>query len=471
VTVLLVASYFRVQREVALFQNDMRHDHRVVGRTLARAVAEVWRLKGKRVALEVVAHANSAHGSVTVRWVHPDAPRGTPAAPRVSQPALASLREGRTTDLIVDEGDGLFCTYVPIHNTDAEYGAIEISEPLSHQRRYVRTTITQTAVTTGVVALVAVALAFLVGSWIVGRPVRALELKARRVGDGDLSMPLDLKRSDELGGLARELNAMCDRLAEAREHVQAETAARIATLEQLRHADRLSTVGKLSAGIAHELGTPLNVVQGRADMIQTGEVTGEEALDSARIIKEQAQRMSRIVRQLMQFARLRKPERAATDLREVARETIALLRPMADKRQVSVTLAPAAASTVAAVDPAQLQQSLTNLVMNAVQASPPGGVVQVDVGRRRGVAPADLGGTKGDYAFVSVVDRGPGMAPEVTSRVFEPFFTTKGIGEGTGLGLAVSFGIIREHGGWISVESKPGQGSIFTIHLPENTQS
>jgi two-component system NtrC family sensor kinase len=109
--------------------------------------------------------------------------------------------------------------------------------------------------------------------------------------------------------------------------------------------------------------------------------------------------------------------------------------------------------------------------MNAVQASPPGGVVQVDVGRRRGVAPADLGGTKGDYAFVSVVDRGPGMAPEVTSRVFEPFFTTKGIGEGTGLGLAVSFGIIREHGGWISVESEPGQGSIFTIHLPENTQS
>ncbi len=466
VAVLAVGAHLRVQREVALFQDDMRRDHLVVGQTLARAVAEVWHLKGKSVALDVVAHANSTGAFVNVRWVRPDAPDGTPEAPHAVVSGRSLLQQGRSTDIILDEGDGVFCTYVPVKGTDASYGAIEVSEPLTHQQRYVRATVIRTILTTGVMSLVAVVLAFVVGSWIIGRPVRALEAKARRVGDGDLSTPLRLPRTDELGGLAEELNSMCDRLAQARDRVQAETAAKIAALTQLRHADRLSTVGKLSAGIAHELGTPLNVVQGRADMIRTGEVAGEEALDSARIIKEQAQRMSRIVRELMQFARRREPERSSADLRELARETIALLRPMTRKSDVTVTLSPTAAAKMLAVDPTQLQQSLTNLVMNAVHASSPGGVVEVDVGCRHQVSPAELGAVPGDYAFIAVADHGQGMSPEVIDCVFEPFFTTKGVGEGSGLGLAVAFGIVREHGGWISVESALGRGSVFTIYLP-----
>ena len=466
VAVLAVGAHLRVQREVALFQDDMRRDHLVVGQTLARAVAEVWLLKGKAVALDVVAHANTTGAFVNVRWVRPNAPPGTPEAPHAAASELAPLREGRSTDSLVDEGVGVFCTYVPVNASDERYGAIEVSEPLTHQQKYVRATVVRTVLTTGVMSLVAVVLAFVVGSWVVGRPVRALEAKARSVGDGHLDTPLELNRSDELGGLAGELNSMCNRLAEARDRVEAETAARIATLTQLRHADRLSTVGKLSAGIAHELGTPLNVVQGRADMIRTGEVTGDEALDSARIIKEQAQRMSRIVRELMQFARRREPERSPTDLRELARETIALLRPMTAKGGVSVALASTATANTLSVDPTQLQQSLTNLVMNAVHASAPGSVVEVDVGTRHAVSPADLGAVPGDYAFISVTDHGQGMPPEIVDSVFEPFFTTKGVGEGSGLGLAVAFGIVREHGGWISVDSAPGRGSVFTIYLP-----
>ena len=469
--VLVVGAYLRVRREVAMFQDDMRHDHRALGQTVARAVAEVWKLKGRKVALDVVAHANAAHASVAVRWVRPDAAPGSSAAARVPSAALASLRKRTSTDLIVDEGDGLFCSYVPVGGPGSEYGALEITEPLSHQRQYVRTTVAHTVVTTGVMAIVAFCLAFLVGAWIVGRPVHALEAKARRVGGGDLSGPLELTRRDELAGLARELNSMCDHLAEAREHAAAETAARIATLEQLRHADRLSTIGKLAAGVAHELGTPLNVVQGRADMIQTGEATGDEALDSARIIKEQAQRMARIVRELMRFARHRELQRTATDLSAVARDTIELLAPVAEKRQVKLELAATAQPIVVPVDPALLQQSLANLVMNAVQASPAGSRVELDVQRCRLAAPVELGGAEGDYALVTVSDHGQGMAPDVAGRVFEPFFTTKDVGEGTGLGLAVSYGIIRDHGGWISVETEPGQGSVFTVHIPETPQA
>jgi two-component system NtrC family sensor kinase len=132
----------------------------------------------------------------------------------------------------------VFCTYVPVKASDERYGAIEVSEPLTHQQRYVQATVVRTVLTTGVMSLVAVVLAFVVGSWVVGRPVRALEAKARSVGDGHLDTPLELNRRDELGGLAAELNSMCDRLAEARNRVEAETSARIATLTQLRHADR-----------------------------------------------------------------------------------------------------------------------------------------------------------------------------------------------------------------------------------------
>src|SRR6185312_678361 len=119
----------------------------------------------------------------------------------------------------------------------------------------------------------------------------------------DFASPLDLPQKDELGHLAGEMNAMCERLVEAHKRIEKETAARIATLEQLRHADRLMTVGKLASGIAHELGTPLNVISARAEMISSGDATPTEARDYGRIIGEASQRMAKVIRQLLAFAR------------------------------------------------------------------------------------------------------------------------------------------------------------------------
>src|SRR5512142_3555308 len=130
-------------------------------------------------------------------------------------------------------------------------------------------------------AFIAVAVA---GFHFVGRPMRALVAKARRIGAGDLSQPLELAQRDELGELAREMNQMCERLAEAQVRLQEETQRRLDTSEQLRHADRLTTVGKLASGVAHELGTPLNVVSARAKMIASGETTPAETTEYAQII-------------------------------------------------------------------------------------------------------------------------------------------------------------------------------------------
>jgi two-component system NtrC family sensor kinase len=324
-------------------------------------------------------------------------------------------------------------------------------------------------ITTGVMAAVCGALVMLLGGWFVGRPIRALVDKARRIGAGDLSGPLVLRQRDEIGVLAAEMNAMCDRLARARDELAAATAAKIAMLEQLRHADRLSTVGKLASGIAHELGTPLNVVSGRARLIADG-LSPEETRESAVTIAEQAQRMTRIIRQLLDFARRRSADKSPQDLRAVARQTVSLLAPLAEKRRARLALDERDEPLVADVDLGQLQQALTNLVVNALQAMPEGGVVQVGACRERVRPPADHGGPEDDYLAIWVADEGEGMTEETMAHIFEPFFTTKPAGEGTGLGLSVTYGIVNDHGGWIGLESRVGQGSRFTVYLPEHRE-
>jgi two-component system, NtrC family, sensor kinase len=141
------------------------------------------------------------------------------------------------------------------------------------------------------------------------------------------------------------------------------------------------------------------------------------------------------------------------------------LRPMASKKQVEVALVPGA-EIEADVDVGQVQQALANLVVNGIQAMPNGGRLQVRISRNHVVPPAETGSPAADYAVLSVSDQGVGIQPDTLSRVFEPFFTTKGVGEGTGLGLSVAYGIARDHGGWIAVKSEVQRGSEFSLFFP-----
>jgi signal transduction histidine kinase len=264
----------------------------------------------------------------------------------------------------------------------------------------------------------------------------------------------------------RERREMLDRLLEADARAQNESRLRLSTMEQLRHADRLSTVGTLAAGLAHELGTPLNVVLGRAKMIAAGEVTGDEAKGNARTVAEQAERMARIIRQLLDFARRRAPHGTVTDVRQTAEQTLALLTPMAKKASVALVRKGTDEPAKAKVDADQLQQVLTNLVVNGIHSMPRGGTLSVVVDRVRHLPPDYVSGHGEEWIRVAVRDEGTGIPPEALPHIFDPFFTTKGVGEGTGLGLSVAFGIVREHGGWIGVESEPGKGSCFRVYLP-----
>jgi signal transduction histidine kinase len=448
------------RREVRLFDADMRHDARVLAASLARAAEHAWKLEDEHAAMQVAQSTVDLDGGVRIRWVRLDAAPGSPLEATRREAAAAALASG---DIVTRRDEhagrsGALFTYAAVHGPRGEPAALELAESLADEHTYVRTSLLRTALGALVLfALVAGSLTVL-GLWLIGRPIAALVDKARRVGAGDLTTPLVLAQRDELGQLAHEMNLMGERLA-------AEISAHQLATEQLRHADRLTTVGKLASGLAHELGTPLNVVGALAHQIAGREVEGDELVEDARAIEEQAQRMTRLIQELLGFARPRPPERTEVHLDELVRHTVLLLAPMATRAGVQVDLTRVAALATAA-DASQLQQVLTNLLVNALQATPEGGTITLGCERAEATPPPDRGGDRRAWVKLWVRDSGHGMDASTAKRVFEPFFTTKDVGQGTGLGLSVSYGIVREHGGWIDVVSTPGQGSTFAIWLP-----
>ena len=265
----------------------------------------------------------------------------------------------------------------------------------------------------------------------------------------------------DFGPLARKISTLNARLSELDSRIASENTARGQMVEELRHLQRLTTAGTLASGIAHECGTILNVVIGRAQMIATGEVQGDDATESAQVIVEQSQRMADLLRRMLGYARREPGHEEVLDKRkdaagEVTRQTLALLSPLARKRGISLEFSEDPIASRALLQSRPLQQVLTNLIVNGIQATPQGG--QLRVGIRQAGAP--------NHVYIWVEDQGPGIPASQRQEIFEPFFTTKDTGEGTGLGLSLSRDIVLELGGSIDVESEPGKGSRFTVYLP-----
>jgi signal transduction histidine kinase len=234
-------------------------------------------------------------------------------------------------------------------------------------------------------------------------------------------------------------------------------SAHVETVDQLRHRDRLALVGQIASGLAHELGTPLNVIAGRAKLLLDPSLAKAELSAHSRSIIEQTERMTRLIRQLLDFARRRGPELGPVDIRSLCRHLLELLEPLARKRNVGLHLDSSDGDCTASVDYNQIQQAVSNLVMNALQAMPTGGQVVVRVQSEQA-----------EQIAISVTDTGTGIAKEHLQRIFEPFFTTQAAGDGTGLGLSITEGIVRDHDGSIQVESELGRGTTFRITLPRN---
>ena len=460
--VLALTTFVHSQREIARWEaNDRREQQRLAG-LVAAMVTEVWERNGEMSASAAIEAAREEMGA-RVRWVWlvDDAPEQY--RPRVAAKALDLDAHGAVAHVLSPDGE-LTYTYHAVAAPNGRLGAIEVTVPPDERGARIRAIAWQGITLTVLIALIASTVAIVLGRRLVGRPIEELAAVARRVGQGDFSQRVHVHQDDELGDLGRELNAMCETL-EKDEH-RRETAR-----EQLRYADRLSTVGQIASSIAHEVGTPLNIVSGRASMMASGLVKQDDVAKNAVIIVEQTKRMAGIIRQLLDFARRGGGVRQDVDVQELVQEVFQLLRPSARKRNVELMVDETDRDTVIRGDGAQLQQVLANVIVNGMEAMRDGGRLVVTFDSVDATAPADYEGHSGRFLRITLCDQGSGISQSDRDRIFDAFYTTKRPGEGTGLGLAVADQIVRAHRGWIEIESTVGEGTCVKVYLPHGEQS
>ncbi len=251
-------------------------------------------------------------------------------------------------------------------------------------------------------------------------------------------------------------------LSVLRMHVDREAARLRGALEQLRHAERLNVLGVLAAGVAHELGTPLNVISGAGEMLDD-EPTPEKQRELSRLILAQTERITAIIQNLLDFGRRGRSAKKTAELDTAVSAAVSMLASTARKRGAAIAFTAHAGEPQVRGTRQEIEQVVSNLILNGIQAMPRGGRIVVET-RREDRAGED--GAPQSYGTIIVADEGTGIAPDAMPHIFDPFFTTKDVGEGTGLGLSVTYGIVSDLGGTIDVASRVGEGTRFTVRLP-----
>jgi two-component system cell cycle sensor histidine kinase/response regulator CckA len=241
---------------------------------------------------------------------------------------------------------------------------------------------------------------------------------------------------------------------------------------QLAQTLRLKAVGQLAGGIAHDFNNLLTVMIGFSDLLLLRHPPGDPSFADIMQIRKNAERAANLVRQLLAYSGRQTLQPRIVSLADVLAELAPLLRRLIG-RHVELKLEQGTNLDPVLVDPGQLEQVITNLVVNARDAMPAGGIVTIRTGNLKLLAPlpaASEGVPPGDYVQIDVIDTGTGIAPDIIDRIFEPFFTTKRVGAGTGLGLAMVYGIVKQSGGYLSLDSTVGVGSAFRIYLPRHLE-
>jgi len=304
------------------------------------------------------------------------------------------------------------------------------------------------------------------------RPVKTLENVARRVAGGERNLQASVQTNDELEDLANEFNDMTRALAQREAEIQElnrdleqkveyrsrqleeQNTLLLKTQSDLARAEKLAGLGMLAAGVAHEINNPLAIIRGNTEVMEMALPTDHPQQEEVRVIARQIERMARIVGNLLSFARQKKLHRGPVPLPELLDEVASQLGYQTSLAGIRIVRDYDPGLSTIFGDADQLRQVFTNLINNAVQAMAANGTLTL----------ATHGADTTDTCSIEISDTGCGIPPEHLERLFTPFFSTKS--NGSGLGLAVSYGIVKDHGGEITVQSSPGNGSTFRVSLP-----
>lgn len=472
--------YLRLVRERDRLVELTRTDQRIFAETLAVAVRH--NVRRGRTTDELQELLEDIRRRPGLLWVAIYDPSGKVVAasvasgdpPARADPAVtAVLRSGRSGPEVAESRDGALLRYIrPWRWPAGGTAAVEVRESLAEAdrefARAVRESIVSRLLVLGLFLLCILAVA----RFSIARPMRALVRAARAIGGGDLTQRIDVSRADELGQLAEEFNRMAASLERAHRALLEQGEEQLKLERHVQQAQKLVAVGMLAAEVAHELGSPLNIITGRAEALARSLPADHPDRRHLEVIRRQTERVTAIVHDLREYARPRDPQLRELGLEGLLARVVGLLEARSRDRGVRIRLDLPPALPRVLADPEQLQQVFVNLLANALDASPRWGIVRV-TGGPEPLLPREArvgllrGRAEPPVVSIHVLDEGSGLDAESLAQVFQPFFSTKRQGHAAaGLGLAIVEEIVRAHRGEVEILSVEGRGTEAVVRLP-----
>jgi signal transduction histidine kinase len=471
--------------EMSVFERAVERDLFETARVTAVAIADDYELRGQP--LDTAAVAADLHELVltapmlrtlTIVQVTDDTPAvvaSTSSGERAEALDLA-LQAVRTSSTIFGPATtGMAAVAVPVSRTDGTRAAAVATVSLGALEQ-LRTKGRQVTLWFAPAAIVLLTLLVdWLGRRLIHQPIRRITDTMSRAGAGDFTARTEQVRADEIGTVAAGLNDMLQRLQDFHEALQervdeatselrvrneelVESYKRVFALrEALARAEQLAAVGQLAASVAHQVGTPLNLISGYVQILQEEASGDPKTAERLAIVQEQIAKVASVVRTLLDHSR-RPPARAPAAVESLLSRVADVARPKLDASGIDLTLHIEPNLPPIWADSEQLELAMLNLITNSLDAMPRGGALEIRAAR--GV----------DGVRVEITDTGTGIPKELMPRIFQPWVTTKPAGRGTGLGLSITHDVVQRHGGTIAVVSDHGRGTTFTIDLPASTQ-
>ncbi|WP_456385275.1 ATP-binding protein [Desulfolithobacter sp.] len=364
------------------------------------------------------------------------------------------------SEQIITEGNHEYFSVIsPIKNSSGTlHGGVEILLSLDSINNTLAGLVRKFIVFIVLTALLLGLILYLVCHWNITLPIGRLKEAAKNLGHGDLGLRIGKSGVAELDELIEEFNRMAHNIEKQNRKKEQLFREKINLERGLRHQDKLASIGQLASGLAHEIGTPLNVISGRAEYLLQKRGDSEARTENLKVIIRQAERITKIIQQMLAFSRKPTAQFKQVELETLITESFTLCRLKQRKNHPVVELELDLGIKKLTADSDGLRQLFVNLMLNSFHSMKTGGTIKVSSRTAETEEPGEL--------ILTYEDNGEGIPADLAERIFDPFFTTKEVGEGTGLGLYMVASIIQEHQGRITVDREVSRGARFIIHLP-----